>query len=103
MPTHSQPRVRAAFAVARMTAFSPGQSPPPVTTPIFVMMDQPKQFCNRRNIFRTCSAELLSWSAKARKISDKRLLLDNEIFYSASNSWNYFDIRIKELPHEQKE
>src|SRR5215469_5027432 len=31
---HSHPRFADAFATARITAFSPGQSPPPVTTPI---------------------------------------------------------------------
>ena len=30
----SQPRLAAALATARITAFSPGQSPPPVTMPI---------------------------------------------------------------------
>src|SRR5690349_17025590 len=35
---HSQPRLAAAFATARMTALSPGQSPPPVTTPIRLLM-----------------------------------------------------------------
>ena len=30
----SQPRLAAALATARMTAFSPGQSPPPVTMPM---------------------------------------------------------------------
>src|SRR5262245_2288167 len=31
---HSHPRFAAVFATARITAFKPGQSPPPVTTPI---------------------------------------------------------------------
>src|SRR5262245_13334449 len=31
---HSHPRFAEAFATARITAFNPGQSPPPVTTPI---------------------------------------------------------------------
>src|SRR5215831_18633386 len=34
MPMHSQPRLAEVFATARITAFKPGQSPPPVTTPI---------------------------------------------------------------------
>src|SRR5215470_15046000 len=38
MPTHSQPRLAEVFATARMTAFKPGQSPPPVTTPIRLLM-----------------------------------------------------------------
>src|SRR5438034_8754878 len=38
MPMHSQPRLAEAFATARMTAFRPGQSPPPVTTPIRLLM-----------------------------------------------------------------
>src|SRR4030095_10500272 len=35
---HSQPRFAEAFATARITAFKPGQSPPPVTTPIRLLM-----------------------------------------------------------------
>src|SRR3954467_2227704 len=35
---HSQPRLAEAFATARITAFKPGQSPPPVTTPIRLLM-----------------------------------------------------------------
>src|SRR6266481_2431777 len=35
---HSQLRLAEAFATARMTAFRPGQSPPPVTTPIRLLM-----------------------------------------------------------------
>ena len=35
---HSQPRLAEAFATARITAFNPGQSPPPVTTPIRLLM-----------------------------------------------------------------
>src|SRR5262252_5689854 len=35
---HSQPRLAEAFATARMTAFKPGQSPPPVTTPIRLLI-----------------------------------------------------------------
>src|SRR5438067_9910628 len=38
MPRHSQPRFAEAFATARITAFNPGQSPPPVTTPIRLLM-----------------------------------------------------------------
>src|SRR4029077_19019782 len=38
MPMHSQPRFAEAFATARITAFKPGQSPPPVTTPIRLLM-----------------------------------------------------------------
>src|SRR5262249_50069588 len=34
MPMQSQPRMAEVLATARMTAFKPGQSPPPVTTPI---------------------------------------------------------------------
>src|SRR5512132_1044451 len=34
----SQPRLAEAFATARITAFKPGQSPPPVTTPIRLLM-----------------------------------------------------------------
>src|SRR5262249_29744361 len=37
-PMHSQPRFAAVFATARITAFKPGQSPPPVTTPIRLLM-----------------------------------------------------------------
>src|SRR5688572_5969982 len=39
MPMACQPRRIAAFATARMTAFKPGQSPPPVTTPIVGVME----------------------------------------------------------------
>src|SRR5436190_11542145 len=39
MPMVSHPRWSADFATARMTALSPGQSPPPVTTPIFLLMN----------------------------------------------------------------
>src|SRR5262249_25269274 len=35
---HSHPRFVEAFATARITAFNPGQSPPPVTTPIRLLM-----------------------------------------------------------------
>src|SRR5436190_22754566 len=35
---HSQPRLAEAFATARITAFKPGQSPPPVTTPIRLLL-----------------------------------------------------------------
>src|SRR4051794_16441626 len=35
MPSVSHPRMAAALAAARITAFRPGQSPPPVTMPIF--------------------------------------------------------------------
>src|SRR6188508_458468 len=35
---HCQPRFAEAFATARITAFKPGQSPPPVTTPIRLHM-----------------------------------------------------------------
>src|SRR5262245_24550393 len=35
---HSHPRFAAALATARITAFKPGQSPPPVTTPIRRLM-----------------------------------------------------------------
>src|SRR5215831_9636241 len=35
---HSHPRFAAALATARITAFKPGQSPPPVTTPIRLLM-----------------------------------------------------------------
>src|SRR5262245_44754318 len=35
---HSHPRFAAAFATARITAFKPGQSPPPVTTPIRLLI-----------------------------------------------------------------
>src|SRR5687768_8426702 len=38
MPTASQPRCAAAFATDRITAFNPGQSPPPVTMPILLLM-----------------------------------------------------------------
>src|SRR5437762_1689796 len=38
MPIGCQPRRIAAFATARITAFRPGQSPPPVTTPILGIM-----------------------------------------------------------------
>src|SRR5262249_24696368 len=38
MSMHSQPRLAEAFATARITAFKPGQSPPPVTTPIRLLM-----------------------------------------------------------------
>src|ERR1017187_3106822 len=38
IPRVSQPRMAAALATARMTALSPGQSPPPVTMPIFLFM-----------------------------------------------------------------
>ena len=38
MPIASQPRWAAALATARITALSPGQSPPPVTTPIRWLM-----------------------------------------------------------------
>jgi hypothetical protein len=36
MPIVSQPRWVAALATERITAFRPGQSPPPVTTPILL-------------------------------------------------------------------
>src|SRR5262249_636832 len=35
---HSHPRFAEAFAAARITAFKPGQSPSPVTTPIRLLM-----------------------------------------------------------------
>src|SRR4030095_6087498 len=35
---HSHPRFAEVFATARITAFNPGQSPPPVTTPIRLLM-----------------------------------------------------------------
>src|SRR5262245_28757624 len=35
---HSQPRFAEALAIARITAFKPGQSPPPVTMPIRLVM-----------------------------------------------------------------
>src|SRR5688572_7804186 len=38
MPTDSHPRLWAAFATARITALRPGQSPPPVTMPIFLLI-----------------------------------------------------------------
>src|SRR5262245_47748371 len=38
MPRVSQPRIPAALAAARMTAFRPGQSPPPVTIPMRLLM-----------------------------------------------------------------
>src|ERR1700756_4055974 len=38
MPIQSQPRLAEVFATARMTAFKPGQSPPPVTTPIRLLI-----------------------------------------------------------------
>src|SRR5262249_39776854 len=37
-PMHSHPRFAAVFATARITAFKPGQSPPPVSTPIRLLM-----------------------------------------------------------------
>jgi hypothetical protein len=38
MPMVSQPRLVAVLATARVTAFKPGQSPPPVTMPIFIYL-----------------------------------------------------------------
>ena len=35
----SQPRCAAALATERITALRPGQSPPPMTTPILLLMD----------------------------------------------------------------
>ena len=37
----SHPRFAAAFATALITAFRPGQSPPPVTIPTFLLMVRP--------------------------------------------------------------
>src|SRR5947208_16768438 len=55
MPMHSQPRLAEAFATARMTAFKPGQSPPPMTTPIRLLMRLLDCLCAERlspRIFR---------------------------------------------------
>jgi hypothetical protein len=49
-PIGSQPRLAAALATARITAFRPGQSPPPVTIPMRSLMDSLQfslLFCQR--------------------------------------------------------
>src|SRR5262249_39698020 len=54
MPMHSHPRFAEAFAIARITAFNPGQSPPPVTTPIRLLI--PSFYCLRGQPGITISA-----------------------------------------------
>src|SRR4030095_3109719 len=47
---HSQPRLADVFATARITAFKPGQSPPPVTTPIRLLIRSFYCLCGQPSI-----------------------------------------------------